>query len=148
MKITSPAFQNNMNIPEKFTCDGEGINPALEIMDVPAGAKSLALIVDDPDAAGPGGFVHWVIFNIDPKTDRVEENSSPESAVRGQGSSGESKYVSPCPPSGAHRYFFKLYALDTLLDLESRATREDVEQAMQGHTLDQAELVGLYERRS
>lgn len=147
MKITSPAFEANTNIPSKYTCDGDNINPPLKFDGVPAEAKSLALIVDDPDAPVPGGFVHWVIFNIDPATNKIAENSAPENAVQGQGSSGESKYVAPCPPSGTHRYFFKLFALDANLDLDSSATREDVELAMKGHILDQAELIGLYQRQ-
>lgn len=147
MKITSSAFENNAGIPAKYTCDGESVNPPLEFSDVPAEAKNLALIMDDPDAPVPGGFVHWVVFNIDPTTEEIAENSAPANAVQGQGSTGEEKYVSPCPPSGTHRYFFKLYALNVMLNLDSSTKREDVELAMKGHILGQAELIGLYQRQ-
>ena len=147
MKITSSAFQNNENIPPKYTCDGENASPPLEISDVPAEAKSLALVVDDPDAPLAGGFVHWVVFNINSGTDSIGENSTPQGEVEGMNSAGRTGYTSPCPPSGTHRYFFKLYALGTMLSLDSSATREDVEKAMEGKILDQAILVGLYQRQ-
>lgn len=147
MKLTSPAFQNNENIPPKYTCDGENASPPLEISDAPAEAKSLALIMDDPDAPLAGGFIHWVAFNIDPATKEIRENSAPQNAIEGMNSTGHTGYTSPCPPTGTHRYFFKLYALDTTLSLDSSATREDVEKAMEGHILDQATLIGLYQRQ-
>lgn len=147
MKITSSAFQNNESIPSKYTCDGENVSPPLEISDVPAEAKSLALIVDDPDAPLAGGFVHWVVFNIDPTTKEIRENSVPQGATEGMNSAGRTGYTSPCPPSGTHRYFFKLYALDAELALDNSAKREDVEKAMEGKILDQATLVGLYQRQ-
>jgi hypothetical protein len=147
MKITSSAFQNNENIPPKYTCDGENVSPPLEISEVPAEAKSLALVVDDPDAPLAGGFVHWAVFNIAPGTNNIGENSTPQGAVEGMNSAGRTGYTSPCPPSGTHRYFFKLYALGTMLSLDSSATREDVEKAMEERILDQATLVGLYQRQ-
>ena len=147
MKIASPVFQNNESIPAKFTCDGENINPPLEIKDVPENAKSLALIMDDPDAPAAGGFVHWVVFSIDPAIKEIRENSAPQNAIEGTNSAGRAGYTSPCPPSGTHRYFFKLYALDATLALDSSATREDVKKAIEGHILDQATLVGLYQRQ-
>ena len=146
MKITSPAFENNSGIPAKYTCDGENINPPLAISDVPAEAKSLALILDDPDAPVSGGFVHWVVFNFDPPTTGSGENSAPAGAIQGQNGASQSRYTGPCPPTGTHRYFFRLYALDEKLDLGASAKREDVLQAMQGHILDQTELIGLYKR--
>lgn len=146
MEITSPVFENNANIPAKYSCDGENINPPLEISAVPSEAKSLALIMDDPDAPIAGGFVHWVAFNIDPATKTIGENSHPASGIEGTNSAGKIGYASPCPPSGTHRYFFKLYALDNMLTLDSSAKREDTEKAMQGHILDQAELIGLYQK--
>jgi len=146
MKIASSAFANGENIPSKYTCDAEDFSPPLEFSEIPAGAKSLALVMDDPDAPGAGGFVHWVIFNIDPQTFQIDENSVPQNAIQGQNSAGRSSYTGPCPPSGTHRYFFKLYALDAILNLDSSATREDVERAMEEHTLAQAELIGLYRR--
>lgn len=147
MKITSPSFENNRNIPPKYTCDGENISPPLEFSDVPAGARSLVLILHDPDAPLAGGFTHWVIFNIDPSTKEIAENSRPASGVEGVNSSGKTGYASPCPPSGVHHYQFKFYALDETLNLDSSAKREDVEKAMEGHALDQSMLVGLYQRQ-
>ena len=146
MKISSSAFEENESIPSKFTCDGESINPQLEITGVPENARSLALIVDDPDAPVAGGFVHWVVFNIDPGTKEIKENSVPENGVEGTTSAGKLGYVGPCPPSGIHHYQFKLYALDSELDLGSSAKRGDVEKAMENHILDQTILVGLYKR--
>lgn len=147
MKITSPVLENNGNIPRKYTCDDAGINPPLEFSDVPADAKSLALIFHDPDAPVAGGFAHWVIFNIDPAASGIKENSAPASGAEGTNSSSKTGYTSPCPPSGIHHYQFKLYALDKTLDLNSSAKREDVEKAMKGHILNEAMLVGLYQRQ-
>ncbi|GAG65703.1 unnamed protein product, partial [marine sediment metagenome] len=107
-------------------------------------AKSLVLIVDDPDAPAKT-WVHWTVWNIDPKTTEILENSIPQDAVEGVTDFGTSGYGGPCPPSGTHRYFFKLYALDTTLDLSSSATVEDIQEAMEGHILDSVELIGLYE---
>jgi Raf kinase inhibitor-like YbhB/YbcL family protein len=146
MKISSPEFENNSNIPAKFTCDGEGASPALLLGDIPAGAKSLAFILHDPDAPVAGGFTHWMVFNIDPKTTEIPENGVPADAVQGQNSGGQPRYTGPCPPSGTHHYHFKLFALDSELALDSSAKREDVERAMEGHILEQTELIGLYKR--
>lgn len=146
MKIISSAFEENASIPAKYTCDGENINPPLAVSGVPVEAKSLALILDDPDAPSAGGFVHWVVFNFDPKTIEIAENSVPAAAVQSQNGAGQARYTGPCPPTGAHHYHFRLYALDSALDLDSSVKREDVEQAMAGHILNRAELVGLYER--
>ncbi|MCX6746288.1 MAG: YbhB/YbcL family Raf kinase inhibitor-like protein [Candidatus Parcubacteria bacterium] len=146
MKLTSSAFTHNSNLPSQFTCDGQGINPALEISDVPAAAKSLALIFDDPDAP-LGTFVHWLVWNIDPKTETIASNSIPAGAKQGTTSANKTGYFPPCPPSGDHRYVFKLFALDTLLNLTPNAGKDNLEQAMQGHILDSAELIGLYKRQ-
>lgn len=146
MKIESSAFGNNQSIPSKYTCDGENISPPLKISGVPEGTKSLVLISDDPDAP-MGTWVHWTVWNIDPQTQEIAENSLPPGAVEGETSFGKPGYGGPCPPSGTHRYFFKLYALDTSLDFDSSAKVKDIEQAMQGHVLDSAELVGLYKRQ-
>lgn len=146
MKISSPAFGENESLPSKFTCDGESINPPLGIIGVPEKTRSLALIIDDPDAQMAGGFVHWVVFNINPGTKEIKENSVPENAIEGTTSAGQPGFVGPCPPSGTHHYQFKAYALDTTLGLDFSAKREDVEKAMEGHILDQAVLVGLYKR--
>ena len=145
MKILSPAFEANQTIPPKYTCDGENINPPLQIYDVPAGAKSLVLIFDDPDAP-MGTWVHWTIWNIPPETKEIGENSAPIGAVEGITSFGSRGYGGPCPPSGTHRYFFKLYALDAMLDLPQSAKASDIKKAMKSHILDNAELIGLYKR--
>ena len=145
MKITSSAFQNNSKIPKKYTCDGENINPPLSFVDVPQNAKSLVLIMDDPDAP-MGTFVHWVLFNVSPKSKGVKENSIPDSAIQGLNSANKTGYMGPCPPSNTHRYFFKLYALDMKLNLLQKPTKQELEQGIQGHILDKAELIGLYSR--
>jgi len=146
MKILSPAFEANQTIPPKYTCDGENINPPLQIYDVPAGAKSLVLIFDDPDAP-MGTWVHWTIWNIPPETKEIGKNSAPIGVVEGMTSFGKKGYGGPCPPSGTHRYFFKLYALDKALDLPPSAKASDIEKAMTGHILDKTELIGLYQRK-
>ena len=145
MKIKSSAFENNQLIPPKYTCDGGNINPPLLISDVPNEAQSLVLIMDDPDAP-MGTWIHWTLFNIDPKISEIAEASSPQGAVQGK-TSGANRYGGPCPPAGTHRYFFKLYALDTSLDLHSDADKAKIEQAMQNHIIDQAELIGRYARK-
>jgi len=143
LRITSPSFQNNGAIPAKYTCDGNDVNPPLNITGIPREAKSLVLIVDDPDAP-MGTFVHWVVWNIPPK-ERIEENSVP--GVEGMNDFRKRSYGGPCPPSGTHRYFFKLYALDVKLDLKTNSRKEDVEKAIEGHVLARGEIVGLYRRR-
>jgi len=143
LAITSPAFENNGFIPSKYTCDGDNINPALKIAGVPEGTQSLTLIVDDPDAP-MGTWDHWIVWNI-PPTERIEENSVP--GTEGLNDSRKHSYGGPCPPSGAHRYFFKVYALDTKLVLHPNSRKKDVEKAMEGHILAKGEIVGLYKRR-
>ena len=146
MKIISPAFSSNQLIPKKYTCDGENINPPLQISDVPKEAKSLVLIVDDPDAPG-GTFLHWLVWNIDVNTLlMIEENSLPPGAFQGKNDFGKENYGGPCPPSGTHRYFFKVFALDKTLDLPTGSTLKKVEEEMRGHILDSGELIGLYHR--
>ncbi|MDE2025681.1 MAG: YbhB/YbcL family Raf kinase inhibitor-like protein [Patescibacteria group bacterium] len=145
MHLTSSVFVNNGTIPSKYTCDGENVNPPLAIEDVPVTAKSLALIVDDPDAP-MGTWVHWVAFNIPPTLQTIQENSIP-SGVQSETSFGKLGYGGPCPPSGVHHYHFKLYALDTMLSLDQSAKKSDVVHAMQEHILAQTELVGLYSRK-
>ncbi|MBI4336052.1 MAG: YbhB/YbcL family Raf kinase inhibitor-like protein [Candidatus Omnitrophica bacterium] len=143
MKLTSPEFENNKFIPKKFTCDGEDVNPALIVENLPKQTKALALIVDDPDAP-MGTWVHWVVYDI-PPVSRVDENSVP--GKQGVNDFQRKDYGGPCPPSGAHRYFFKIYALDGMLGLDEGASKADLEKAMDGRILDKAELVGLYKRR-
>ena len=145
MTITSSAFQQNDSIPRAYTCDAGNTNPPLLIENVPQGAKSLALIVDDPDAPG-GTWVHWLIWNIDPSTKEIAGHSVPLRATEGTTSFGKPGYGGPCPPSGTHRYFFKLYALDTMLNLFPETDKAAFESAIKGHVLDSAELIGLYRR--
>ena len=142
--LTSPSFGNNGNIPSQYTCDGEGVNPALEISGVSENAKSLVLIMDDPDAPS-GTWDHWVKFNISTSTKEIKEANEPE-GVSGVGTSGNREYFGPCPPDREHRYFFKLFSLDKMLELEEGATKKEVEKAMEGHILQRAELIGFYER--
>ena len=151
MTISSPAFANNQTIPVKYTCDGENINPPLEISGVPDGAKSLVLIMDDPDIPdfvkqkfGITVFDHWLAFNI-PRATRQIPAGQPVGTF-GQNSSGKAMYTGPCPPDREHRYFFKLSALDTILDLPESTDKSGLEKAMQGHVLGQAQMIGLYSR--
>jgi len=145
MTITSSAFQNNAMIPTQYTCDGGNTNPAFEIHGVPPGAKSLAFIMDDPDAPN-GTFVHWVMFGMPPTTTLISTHSVPPNTREGLNGTGKSGYIGPCPPSGTHHYFFKLYALDTDLDFGKAPMKADLEHAMEGHIITQAELIGLYKR--
>ncbi len=142
MNIISPAFTHNTMIPKKYTCQGKDISPPLTISDIPEGTVSLALIIDDPDAP-MRTWDHWIIWNIKP-TREIKENSAP--GTQGKNSWGRQDYGGPCPPSGTHRYFFKLYAIDTEMDLSAGATKGDLEAAMKGHILEQAELIGLYQK--
>lgn len=144
MNISSSAFGHNESIPSQYTCDGADINPPLSISGVPDGVKSLALIMDDPDAP-VGTWDHWIVWNIPPGLGSIVEDSVP--GIQGKNGWGRSDYGGPCPPRGTHRYFFKLYALDRLIDLGSGASKAALEKAMQGHILAQAELIGLYQRK-
>ncbi len=143
MNISSPAFAENGKIPKGFTCDGEDTSPPLTISDVPEGTASLALIVDDPDAPG-GTWVHWVVWHIDPGAREIKAGSAPTGAVQGVNSFRKNNYGGPCPPSGSHRYFFKLYALDAAPSLDPKATKADLEKAMKGHVLAEAKTMGRY----
>src|SRR5258708_687538 len=116
MILTSPSFDNNTSIPKKFTCEGGNINPELHIQNIPEEAKSLALILHDPDAPVPGGFTHWVVWNIAPTTAIIKQESTSPGSVEGKNGAGRLGYVGPCPPSGTHHYEFRLYALDVMLD--------------------------------
>lgn len=140
--ISSPSFDFEGHIPAKFTCDGEEVNPHLTIRHIPEETKSLALIMDDPDAPG-GVFDHWLVWNIPPQ-ETITENSVP--GIQGKNGAGKAEYHGPCPPSGTHRYFFNIFALDTLLDLKPGATKKQLEDAMQGHIVGTGELIGLYSR--
>ena len=143
LSITSPAFQNSKPIPSKYTCDGNDVNPPLTIEGIREETKSLVLIVDDPDAP-MRTWDHWIVWNM-PPTNKIEENSIP--GTEGLNDFRRHSYGGPCPPSGTHRYFFKVYALDTKLDLDPNSRKKDVEKAMKNHILAKGELVGLYSRR-
>ncbi len=148
LTLKSSAFKEGDIIPRKFTCDGDNVNPLLEIKNASAGTKSFALIVDDPDATRGRTWDHWVMWNIDPKTQYIMEDNLPSGAVQGLNSSNKNKYAGPCPPQGAkpHRYMFKLYALDTLLDIPASSTKAQLESAIAGHVIGQTTLMGLYGR--
>src|SRR5215510_10455301 len=148
--ISSPAFNNDANIPSKFTCDAgmQNPSPALSWKDAPAGTKSFALIMHDPDAPLAGGFTHWVLFDIPASTTQLPEGFQPGSVgVSGNMGMRRQGYMGPCPPTGAHHYHFMLSALDVpALGLQAGATKADVEKAMEGHVVGKTELVGLYQR--
>lgn len=152
MKITSSAFANAERIPEKYTCDGDQyLSPPLRIHDVPEGTQSLVLIMDDPDvpqAFGHDMFTHWVLFNMPGTTEHIHEGES--IGIAGANTRGDARYTGPCPPidyePAVHRYFFKLYALDTMLSLGAGAAKADIEAAMRGHIIADDELIGTYSR--
>lgn len=143
MEIKS-VFDNGAAIPKKYTQDGKDMNPPIEISNVPNNAKSLALVVYDIDAQTPGGFTHWIAFNIDPATLKIGEGSVPIDSIQGVNSAGSSSYVGPAPPSGTHRYEFKLYALDIMLKLPGSVSRKELEEAMKGHIIEEALFTGVY----
>ncbi|HEX9129372.1 MAG TPA: YbhB/YbcL family Raf kinase inhibitor-like protein [Gemmatimonadaceae bacterium] len=154
IKVTSPAFQAGGPIPSKYTCEGQDISPPLVWSGTPAATKSFALIVDDPDAPDPAKpqrvYVHWVVYNISGTTTSLPENAPktglPKGAVQGKNDWGKAEYGGPCPPIGRHRYFFKLYALDTELTGLSSPTKGDLERAMKGHVIDSGEVIGTYQK--
>jgi len=150
MKVTSSAFNEGQMIPLKYTCDGQDISPPLEWEDAPDATKSFALICDDPDAP-MGMWVHWVVYDIPPDMNNLPEHVRPERQLgngirQGNNSWPNIGYGGPCPPGGTHRYYFKLYALDTTLNLKPGATKEQLLQAMKGHVLEEAHLMGKYQR--
>ncbi len=149
--VTSSAFDEGGMIPKTYTCDDEDISPPLNIEGIPEGAKSLALISDDPDAP-MGTWVHWVLYNLPPDTKEFPENMPsdeelPNGARHGVTDFGRFGYGGPCPPGGTHRYFFKVYALDTMLDLSGRISKADLVAAMDGHILADGQLMGRYARQ-
>lgn len=144
-KLTSPAFNNGSQIPSRYTCDGENINPHLVIHGVPVQAKSLALIMEDPDVPA-GLWTHWVLWNIPPETREIREHTPPWGCEQGLNSSSEIGYDGPCPPSGSHRYIFRLYALDLKLKIALDSDRQALETAMEQHIVAMAELMGTYSR--
>ncbi len=148
MQLRSPSFENNSKIPSKYTCDGEKISPPLNISEVPPSTKSLVLIMDDPDAMKPAGKVwdHWIVFNIPPETEEVPEGTEPK-GIQGTTSFESTGYGGPCPPDAEHGYIFKLYALDSELELSEGARKSDVEAAMESHIIKEVKLTGRYERK-
>ena len=149
MQLTSPIFMHEGNILSKYTCDGENISPELHIKEVPDKTKFLVLLMDDPDvpkSIRPDGmWDHWVVWNIPLDTTILQEGATPP-GVQGKNTGGKLGYAGPCPPDREHRYYFKLYALDTTLNLPEGSTKKEVEQAMEGHILAQATLMGKYNR--
>lgn len=153
MQIESSVFKNSERIPEKYTCDGERfLSPPLSIKEVPEGAVSLVLIMDDPDVPSAirsdGNFTHWIVFNIPASATSIDEGEL--IGIQGANTRGESRYTGPCPPPeyepSTHRYFFKLYALDVMLDLSEGATKDEVLEALDGHVIENAELMGVYSK--
>jgi Raf kinase inhibitor-like YbhB/YbcL family protein len=142
LQVSSPSFSANGDIPSKFTCEGENISPALSVTNIPVQTKSLAVIVEDPDA--PSGTVtHWVCWDIDPTITIAEKSTA---GIQGKNSKGSNGYMGPCPPNGTHHYHFKIYALDQKLDLPEGASKTDLENVMKDHILGSGELVGLYKK--
>ncbi len=154
LKVTSSAFQQGGSLPAKYTCEGQDVSPPLAWSGAPGNIKSYALIVDDPDAPDPAKpqrvYVHWVLYNVPASSTSLPENASksglPKGAVQGKNDWGKAEYGGPCPPIGRHRYFFKLYALDTTLAGLSSPAKADLEKAMKGHVLDSGELMGTYQK--
>jgi len=144
MKLTSEAFEEDGRIPEKYTCDGEDVSPPLNIHDVPEGTESLVLVMDDPDAP-MGVFDHWLVWNIPPDTEKIEEGRQPR-GVAGKNDFGNLGYGGPCPPSGTHTYRFKLYALDYKLEFGKGVTKKDLQNEMEDHILEMTMLRGKYSR--
>lgn len=146
--LKSSAFKEGEAIPSHHTCDGANVNPLFEIRNIPDRTKSLALIVDDPDATDGATWDHWLVWDMDPKTQYISEDTIPAGAQQGINSFGKTAYGGPCPPKGAkpHRYVFSLYAIDIIINLPEGATRSELETAMEGHVLDEAKLTGHYGR--
>lgn len=151
LQLTSPAFSSEADIPKQFTCQGEDISPELTWKNAPKHAKTFALIVHDPDAPRSGGFTHWVAYNIPAKVNRLPQavprgEQIPGGGVQGKNDFGQLGYRGPCPPSGTHRYYFYLYALDSELKLQPGANKDDVENAIKGHVIEKTELMGKYKK--
>ncbi|MFB3917232.1 MAG: YbhB/YbcL family Raf kinase inhibitor-like protein [Terriglobales bacterium] len=153
LQLTSSSFQHERQIPVRFTCDGENISPELSWTGAPANTNCFVVIMHDPDAPRAGGFTHWVLYNIPEMVSHIEPHVPkheriPGIGIQGKNDAGEIGYTGPCPPSGTHRYFVRLFALDIKLDLEPGAAHERVQAAMRDHILEQAELMGTYARAS
>jgi len=153
MKLTSNAFSHSSQIPQRFTCEGDNVSPALTWTDAPKETKSFALIVHDPDAQKKNGFVHWIAYNIPADTNEIPEGRAATGSMQsmfmeGMNDSGKTGYTGPCPPSGSHRYFFRLYALRKRLELSPGATYSQVLESMQDVIIEEAEIMGTYAKRS
>jgi Raf kinase inhibitor-like YbhB/YbcL family protein len=153
MQLKSSAFRAGGAIPARYTCEGQDISPEFSWTGIPAGTKSLALILHDPDAPRAGGFTHWVIYDIDPSLRQIDENTPREEksvgiGLQGKNDGGKIGYMGPCPPSGTHRYIARLFALDTELNLKPGALHHEVESAMEGHILEKAALMGTYAKKA
>lgn len=148
LRVSSGAFGEGQAIPEKYTCDGQNVNPPLSFGGaIPANANNLVLIVDDPDAPS-GIFTHWIVFNVSPNLKGLDENVSLSESILGKNDFGKLSYNGPCPPSGAtHRYYFKIFALDEILNIQKAATRGEVENAMKNHILAAGQLMGKYTKK-
>lgn len=142
--ISSPAFEAEATIPQQYSCEGAGINPAFHFANLPEGTQTIALIAEDPDAS-KGIFVHWVAWNIDPQQGISEGSNAP---AEGKNSAGATGYTAPCPPTGSHRYYFRAYALDVKLDLPPDTDKDGLLQAMQPHVLGEGALMGRYQKQS
>lgn len=150
-QLTSSAFEHESNIPTQYSCDGRNISPELSWSAAPAGTKSFVLVMHDPDAPIAGGYTHWLVYNIPASAHHIPENAPnqdqlPGGGMQGKNDSGKYGYTGPCPPSGTHRYYFRLYALDTELGRDSGASKASLEKAIHGHILATAELLGRYKR--
>lgn len=150
LEVTSSAFEEGSSIPSDFTCDGEELSPPIQWVSAPVGTKGFAVVVSDPDAPS-GNWVHWMIYDLSPELDQLPSGIPAEAVIPGGGFQGKNDfgkmgYGGPCPPQGAHRYFFKVYALDKILHLEPGVSKEQLEQAMRGHILAEGSLMGRYER--
>ena len=143
IELTSTAFKAGDSIPDKHTCQAENISPPLTLSGVPAGTESLALIMDDPDAPG-GTFTHWVVWNLPVDQSQIKEGALPQAAQEGVTSYGQAGYNGPCPPSGEHRYYFKVFALSSKLDLPATTTADDLIRVMEGKILEETQLMGIY----
>lgn len=153
MQLTSPAFSLEQSIPRRFTCEGENINPELSWQDAPSETKAFVLIVHDPDAPRAGGYTHWVLYNVPAQVNRIPENLPKEQAIPGFGLQGKNDggkigYTGPCPPSGRHRYFFRLSALNQEISIAPGATLKEVAEAMSKHVIARAELMGTYVKQT
>ena len=153
LQLSSSSFTAGGNIPRQFTCEGEDISPELSWKNAPSGTKTFALIVHDPDAPRAGGFTHWVVYNLPANVTHIAQDAPkseklPAGGIQGKNDFGQTGYKGPCPPSGTHRYYFYLYALDTELKLPSGPNKDEVEKAIKGHVLQKAELMGKYKKGS